>query len=275
MERGDLAGKVAVVTGSSSGIGQAIAIRLAKSGADVLIHARSNQSGLSQTAASILASGGKTDSILADIASQSDSESFVEKAWSWKGKVDIWCNIAGADVLTGEIRELDFEEKMRLLWETDVLGTIRLSRLVGKRMREAKSNSVGPAASPIVRPTIINMGWDQVDFGMSGDSGEMFTAIKGAVMAFTKSLARSLAPDVRVNCLAPGWIRTEWGEGASGYWNNRAISESLLGRWGVPSDVAEAAYFLASSQASFLTGHVLPVNGGFRHEFDPRGGAVS
>ena len=90
---------------------------------------------------------------------------------------------------------------------------------------------------------IVNIGWDQAEHGMAGDSGEMFAATKGAVMAFTKSLARSLAPEVRVNCLAPGWIKTAWGEQASEYWQERASGESLLGRWGTPEDVAARGAF--------------------------------
>ena len=100
---------------------------------------------------------------------------------------------------------------------------------------------------------------------MGGESGEMFAAIKGAVMAFTRSLAISLAPQVRVNCLAPGWIKTSWGETASDYWADRAVGEALLQRWGEPQDVASAARFLCSPAASFITGQILPINGGFRH----------
>jgi 3-oxoacyl-[acyl-carrier protein] reductase len=112
---------------------------------------------------------------------------------------------------------------------------------------------------------IINIGWDQTQGGMEGDSGEMFSAVKGAVTAFTGSLAKSLAPRVRVNCLAPGWIRTQWGEQASRYWQERARNESLLNRWGTPEDVAQAACFLASPAANFMTGQTLKINGGFRH----------
>ena len=85
-------------------------------------------------------------------------------------------------------------------------------------------------------------------------------------MAFTRSLTQSLAPEVRVNCLAPGWIRTAWGERASEYWQERAVRQSLRGRWGTPEDVARAAVFLASPAADFITGQVIPVNGGFRYE---------
>ncbi len=110
---------------------------------------------------------------------------------------------------------------------------------------------------------ILNIGWDRALHGMEGDSGELFAATKGAVMAFTASLAKSLAPQVRVNCLAPGWIKTKWGEKAPDYWHQRAVGESLLRRWGTPEDVARVARFLASPAAAFVTGQVIPVNGGY------------
>jgi 3-oxoacyl-[acyl-carrier protein] reductase len=97
---------------------------------------------------------------------------------------------------------------------------------------------------------------------MEGDSGELFAATKGAVMAFTRSLALSLAPAVRVNAVAPGWIRTAWGETASSAWQERAVRETPLARWGTPEDVARACRFLVSPEAAFLTGQVVRVNGG-------------
>jgi 3-oxoacyl-[acyl-carrier protein] reductase len=81
-------------------------------------------------------------------------------------------------------------------------------------------------------------------------------------MAATRSLAKSLAPEVRVNCIAPGWIRTAWGQRASAEWQDRARGESLLARWGEPEDVACVARFLASSAAEFINGQIIPVNGG-------------
>ena len=108
-------------------------------------------------------------------------------------------------------------------------------------------------------------GWDQAFHGMPGDSGEMFAASKGAIMAASKSLAHSLAPAVRVNCVAPGWIRTTWGDQASGKWQQTAEQDSLLSRWGTPDDVAQVVSFLASDKSEFINGQVIPINGGFRH----------
>jgi 3-oxoacyl-[acyl-carrier protein] reductase len=252
----DLTGKTAVVTGSSSGIGRAIAVELAAAGADVLIHARASGAAAAAVADEIRAAGRQATVLLADLADATTHQGLVDAAWAWQGGVQIWVNNAGADVLTGDAARWSFEDKLERLWRVDVLATMRLSRLVGTRMKQTRSGS-GQAV-------ILNLGWDQAEHGMGGDSGEMFGAVKGAVAAFTRSLACSLAPEVRVNCLAPGWIKTAWGETAPAYWQERACREALLQRWGTPQDVARVARFLASPAAEFLTGQVVPVNGGFR-----------
>jgi 3-oxoacyl-[acyl-carrier protein] reductase len=193
---------------------------------------------------------------LADLADPGQQEVLVAQAWERSGGVDIWINNAGADVLTGEAANWSFEEKLDHLWRVDVVATMRLARMAGQRMR---TRGGAPGSS-----VILNMGWDQAEQGMAGDSGEVFAAVKGAVMAFSRSLAKSLAPQVRVNCIAPGWIKTGWGEHASQYWQQRACRESLLGRWGTPDDVARVAQFLASPSAQFITGQIVHINGGFR-----------
>jgi 3-oxoacyl-[acyl-carrier protein] reductase len=245
-----LAGLTAVVTGSSSGIGRAIAVEFAAAGASVLVHARRSQQAAENVADAVRALGAASTVELADVADAQACQQLVERAWAWRGRVDIWVNNAGSDTLTGEAGKWSYERKLDALWQVDVRGTIMLARLAGARMRQAG------------RGTILNMGWDQADRGMAGDSGELFASTKGAVMAFTRSLARSLAPHVRVNCLAPGWIKTAWGDKASDYWQKRAAGESLLGRWGTPEDVARVARFLASSDAESITGQIVAVNGG-------------
>ncbi len=245
-----LQGQTAVVTGASSGIGRAIAVALAERGADVLLHARGNQQGLAETAKMSAERGVETLCVLHDLSELAGCQALVEAAWAWR-PIDIWVHNAGADVLTGAAAELDFQDKLDLLWRTDVRATIAIGRSVGERM---KLQGQG---------VVLTIGWDQAELGMAGDSGQMFAAIKGAVMAFTRSLAKSLAPEVRVNCLAPGWVQTKWGGGASDYWRQRAEREALVGRWGEPSDIAAAAAFLASPAASFINGQVINLNGGF------------
>jgi 3-oxoacyl-[acyl-carrier protein] reductase len=244
-----LRGQTAVVTGSSSGIGQAIALELARTGANVLVHARRNERGANEVAEGIRLLGGEPLVVLADLSDSAAQNRLIEAAWSWRAP-DVWINNAGADVLTGEAAGWPFEEKLAALWRVDVVATLRLSREVGIRMKR-RGNGV-----------LLNMGWDQAEIGMAGESGELFGAAKGAVMAATRSLAKSLAPEVRVNCLAPGWIRTAWGQQASAEWQERARRESLLARWGEPEDVARVACFLASPAAKFINGQIVSINGG-------------
>ncbi len=256
--QGELWGQTVVVTGSGSGIGRAIALELALAGADVLIHTGVRRSAAQEVAEEVCQLGRQAEVMVADLSDVDTHERLVKQAWEWQQGVDAWLNIAGVDVLTGKRADATFDEKMERLWQVDLFATVRLSRLIGERMRQ-HSGKAGVHS-------ILNMGWDQVRYGMGGDSGEMFAAIKGGVMAFTRSLAKSLAPEVRVNCLAPGWIQTAWGEQASEYWQKRAKSEALMGRWGTPQDVAQVARFLVSPAASFITGQVLEINGGFKNE---------
>jgi 3-oxoacyl-[acyl-carrier protein] reductase len=107
---------------------------------------------------------------------------------------------------------------------------------------------------------IVNMSWDHVTTGMAGENPQLFAAVKGGVLAFSKSLARRLAPDVRVNVLCPGWIETAFGEQADPGFRRSVAQDTPLGRWGRPQDVADAALYLAS--AEFLTGQAINVNGG-------------
>ncbi len=251
---------IAAVTGSSSGIGRAIALRLAECGADIVLHGCHSITALEELVGEINQMGRRVAYLQADFCNVDQRDRFVERAWAAFGSVDIWINNAGADVLTGELSNASFAEKIEVLWKTDVLPTILFTRDVGRRMQAlSRSTNAMPG-----RFSILNMGWDQASQGMAGDSGELFGTTKGAIMAATKSLAQSLAPEVRVNCVAPGWIRTAWGQSASEAWQVRATQESLMSRWGTPNDIAQIVAFLSSSQASFISGQIISANGGFR-----------
>lgn len=260
---------LAVVTGSSSGIGQAIAMELASAGFDLVVHGARNRQGAEDTAQSAKTIGAQAHVVMADLSDGSERQNFFDEVTRLEKNPEALINNAGADVLTGDIRDASFEEKLQLLWNTDVMGTISLSRWFAKQMIETASNDSSANVQSRALPTIVNMGWDQADIGMEADSGEMFATIKGAVMAFTKSLAKSVAPAIRVNAIAPGWIQTKWGEATTGYWDQRAKAESLLNRWGTPDDVAKAVRFLCSDDSSFINGQILPINGGFagRYQF--------
>lgn len=247
---------VAVVTGSSSGIGRATALRLAEDGFSLVLHARQNLAGIQATASTIFQRFQRPSlCILADIADSRAQADLTRAAFNWHGHVDAWVNNAGADVLTTEARGWPFDEKLRYLLATDLLGTVGLSRDVAARMMQQLSGS---------KPSIINIGWDQALLGMSGDSGQLFCTTKAAVMAFSNSLAMSVAPHVRVNCVSPGWIKTAWGNDSNDYWDSRARDESLLARWGTAEDVANTIAWLAGPSAEFVNGQCINVNGGRR-----------
>lgn len=246
----DLSGLRAVVTGSSSGIGSAIALELARAGADVVIHCRSSRTAAEAVTAQIRDQGRRCELLVADLDEHFQLGDFVGRAWQALDGVDIWINNAGVDLLTGDGAQLDYQAKLQRLLDVDVRSTVLLSHEVGRRMQTQGQGS------------IINIGWDQAAIGMAGDSGELFATAKNAVMGFTRSLAVTLAPHVRVNCIAPGWIQTKWGHQASDEWQQRVLDETPLRRWGQPEDVAAVARFLAAPEAAYLTGQVINVNGG-------------
>ena len=261
-----LAGHLYVVTGSSTGIGRSIAVTLAAAGANVVLHGRASSPSIEETAAEIEQLGRKAYFAFADFADPNSLDGLVESAFGFEGRVTGWINNAGGDVLTGKWKEETLEAKLEYLWKADVAATLLLSRNVGKRLIEqSRIEDTESAARATIKPTILTIGWDQAWQGMAGESGELFSTTKGAIMAMTKSLAHSLAPFVRVNCIAPGWIQTKWGASTTPYWDNRAKSESLMNRWGSPKDVAGAALFLCSDQSDFISGQIISVNGGFRH----------
>ena len=255
----DLAGKLAVVTGSSTGIGRQIALSLSRSGAEIIAHGRRPSAALKEVIETVSREGGSIQEITCDLSEDSATlMEFVDACWAVRGAVDIWINNAGADILTGSLASFSFEDKLDALYRVDVRGTALLARRVGELMLRAGG---GPGSK-----SILNMGWDQALQGMEGDSGLLFGVTKGSVMALTKSLAQTLAPIVRVNCLAPGWIKTDWGAHAHEAWQMRAQNESLMQRWGTPDDVAAMAVYLCSPKASFISGQVICINGGFQYQ---------
>jgi NAD(P)-dependent dehydrogenase (short-subunit alcohol dehydrogenase family) len=233
-----LAGLRALVTGSTSGIGETIANEFQFHGAEVIRHGRRERLDANERFVS------------ADLGDPANVDRLAREAWEMAGGLDVLVCNAGADTLTGDAAKWSFDEKLEALLAIDLKATMRLSRDIGARMKARG------------RGCILTVGWDQAETGMEGDSGQLFAAVKGAVMCFTRSLALALAPEVRANCLAPGWIRTKWGETASSAWQERVREETPLGVWGLPEDVAAVAVFLASPAARFVTGQTIRVNGG-------------
>jgi 3-oxoacyl-[acyl-carrier protein] reductase len=247
-----LEGKKVVVTGASSGIGRAIARRCAGAGADLLITYRANRRGADETAGELAVTGRRIEVLQADIAREDDVAALAREAGRRLGAVDVWINNAGADILTGDGGRRPPLEKLDLLLAVDVRGTVLASWAAAKLMREHGRGGV-----------IINMSWDHVLLGMAGENPVLYSAAKGAVMSFSKSFAREVAPAIRVNILAPGFIETAFAEEeADRRFRQEVIERTPLRRWGTPDDVAAAALFLASDDARFMTGQMVMVNGG-------------
>jgi 3-oxoacyl-[acyl-carrier protein] reductase len=245
-----LAGLRTVVTGASSGIGRAIAIAFAAAGARVGIGFWRSEAAARALAGELGELGDREHPLLqADLGTPDGCASIVHEAFAALDHVDVWVNNAGADVLTGDARSWPEERKLEVLVDVDLKSTIRCSRLAAARMRPGGS--------------IINIGWDHATIdGMAGDNPELFAAVKGGVLGFSKSFARSVAPDVRVNVLCPGWVETAYGAGVDRAFYAKVAAVTPLGRWGRPEDIAAAAVWLASPAAAFVTGQAVNVNGG-------------
>ena len=240
-----------LVTGASSGIGRAIALGAARAGADVAITYRKHEASAQQVQREIAALGRRAVAIQLDLTDTESVRDIGPAARDAMGRLDAWVNNAGADILTGTGASLSAVEKLGLLLDVDVRGTMLASWQAVEILNEQAEGGV-----------IINMSWDHVLTGMAGLNPQLFAAAKGAVLAFSKSLARSVAPRVRVNVLAPGWIETAFGEGLEDHARQAIADATPLRRWGTPGDVAGAAVFLASPAAAFMTGQTIFVGGG-------------
>jgi 3-oxoacyl-[acyl-carrier protein] reductase len=251
MRGGTLSGRAMLVTGASSGIGRAIALGAARAGADVAVTYRENADGAREVEQEIGAIGRRAVVLQLDLADEQAIRAVGPAARESLGRLDVWVNNAGADILTGRAAAVSDAEKLDRLLTVDLRGTILASWQAASLLGAQPEGGV-----------IINMSWDHVLSGMPGRNPEMFAAVKGGVLAFSKSLARSVAPRVRVNVLAPGWIETSFGAGLDQQARLAVARSTPLARWGTPEDVAGAAIFLASADAAFMTGQAMLVGGG-------------
>ena len=194
---------------------------------------------------------GQAIAVQADIADPDAAGRLVETAGAEFGRIDVWVNNAGADILTGRGARLTDGQKLSMLTDVDLKGTIQCSWAVAETMQRQGGG------------VIINMSWDQAVHGYRGTNPQMFPAVKAGIQAFSKSLAKTVAPAVRVNVLAPGWIATAFATEVmeEDYYAER-LGEIPLKRFGTPEDVAAAAVFLASDDSAYITGAVLNVGGG-------------
>jgi 3-oxoacyl-[acyl-carrier protein] reductase len=246
-----LQGQRALVTGGSSGIGRAIAEAFARQGAHVLVTYRGNADGAHETVRAIEEAGGTAEAFTADIGTTAGVDALAASIERRGIPLDVWCNNAGADILTGAGGALSPREKLARVLDVDLRGTVLASWAA---VEHFKTHGRGGL--------ILNMSWDHVPVGMAGENPGIYAAAKGGVEAFSKGLAREVAPEIRVNILAPGFIDTAFGHDAATAWRERVIALTPMARWGLPADVASAAVYLARPESRFLTGQVIRINGG-------------
>ena len=246
-----LAGRIALVTGASSGIGRAIALATAAAGADVVLTYHSREGAAHETARAITSGGRRAQVLQLDLAEAASIASLAPRARDAFGRVDIWVNNGGADILTGDAASLSPRDRLQLVLDVDLRGTILASWQAAELMKEQPAGGV-----------IINMSWDHALTGMAGTNPQIFAAAKGGVLSFSKALARTVAPHVRVNVVAPGWIATAFAQALPDDRKHAVRDATPLGRWGTPDDVANAVVFLASPASAFLTGQTILVGGG-------------
>ena len=243
--------KVAVITGASSGIGQGIAEAFAREGADIVVNYLKSKDRAESIVDEIKKSGRRAIAVQADMGDEDAIEKLIAKTLDEFGRVDVWVNNAGADILTGTGAAAEIHEKLEHLIEVDLRGTIKACW------------SITPTMQDQGQGVIVNMGWDLATHGFEGTNPQIFATTKAGILGFTRSFAKTVGPEIRVNMVSPGWIETEFAENLMDdeYYQAR-ISEIPLGRFGKPEDVAAAVVFLASDESSYITGEAIKINGG-------------
>jgi 3-oxoacyl-[acyl-carrier protein] reductase len=240
--------KTVVVTGAGRGIGRELALGFAQMEATVLIHYAHARRDAEEVVRQIEALGGRALLAQADVSLSAEVTRLVDEAWTKLGPIDVWINNAGASVNSAETQGLTEEERFERVMAVDVMGTWNCCRATAEHMRAGGC--------------ILNIGWDHALNGAPGFVGQLYATSKGAVIAMSRGLARELAPRVRVNCIAPGWIENEWARSRPESFRKKMEQRIPIGRWGTGADIVAAALFLASPSASFITGQVLVVDGG-------------
>jgi 3-oxoacyl-[acyl-carrier protein] reductase len=239
--------RIAVVTGASRGIGRAIALLLGQRGATVIVNYQKNAQAAEEVAAEIIAAGGKATTFGADVGQEDAANSLIKYATETYGKIDILVNNAGTtrDNVIMMMGADDFDTVI----QTNLRSTWLCSKAAVRAMMRKRYGR-------IVNVTSIS--------GIMGNAGQTnYSASKAGIIGFTKALAREVAArNITVNAVAPGFVLTDLTSGLPEELTSKLNENIPLGRWGAVDDVAQATAFLASDDASYITGHELVVDGG-------------
>ncbi|MGN1266767.1 MAG: 3-oxoacyl-[acyl-carrier-protein] reductase [Dorea sp.] len=242
-----LNGKVAVVTGASRGIGKAIAIKLASQGATVIINYNGSRERAEEVKTEIEANNGKAAICQCDVSDYSACEAFIQSVIKEYGRLDILVNNAGItkDGLLMKMSEEDFDKVLN----TNLKGAFNTIRFTTRQMLKQRSGHIINMASVV---------------GVCGNAGQAnYAASKAGIIGLTKATAKELASrGITVNAVAPGFIETDMTAVLSDKVKEASVAQIPLGKFGKPEQIAAAVAFLASEDASYITGQVLNVDGG-------------
>lgn len=242
-----LEGKVAVVTGASRGIGRAIALKLASSGAAVVVNYNGSKEKAEKVRQEIEANGGKASIYQCNVSDYEACQNMIQNIIEEYGRIDILVNNAGItrDGLLMKMSEADFDQVI----DTNLKGAFNTTRFVTRQMLRQKSGRIINMASVV---------------GVTGNAGQVnYAASKAGVIGLTKATAREVASrGITVNAIAPGFIETDMTDVLPDKVKEASVSQIPLGKFGKPEQVAAAVAFLASDDAGYITGQVLNVDGG-------------
>jgi 3-oxoacyl-[acyl-carrier protein] reductase len=255
MEQGDLKGKVAIVTGSATGIGAAVAVGLARRGANIVVNYTKSEAEAQETALSIKAVDADVRVVQGDVANDADCRRLANEAQNAWGRIDILVNNAGTTKFVTNHADLDglSAEDFARIYAVNVIGPFQMIRACIEELRAHKAGSVVNVSSIA---------------GVAGvGSSVAYAASKGALNTMTYSLARALAPDVRVNAVCPGYVDTNWFVKQFGKETADRITEaegkrSLLQRVADGEEIAKSVLFLAGPESANITGETLLSDGG-------------
>jgi 3-oxoacyl-[acyl-carrier protein] reductase len=241
-----LAGHVALVTGASQGIGRTCALRLAKDGATVAVAARNHEK-LAELVREINSSGGKADAFALDVGDEEQIKTAIKTAIAEFGKIDILVNNAGItrDQLVMRMKRADWD----VVLQTNLTSAyLCIQQVIGSMLKQRWGR--------IINITSV--------FGQMGQAGQAnYAASKAGLIGLTMAVAREVGSrNITCNAVAPGFIETAMTATLGDEFKQSAVKQIPLGRVGTPADVASAVAFLASDDASYITGHVMSVNGG-------------
>ena len=242
----DLNGKIAIVTGASQGIGETIAVEMAKSGANVFCLAR-NKNALDSTINKIISNGDKASAYSCDISDNEQFNNIVTDIFKEYGSIDILVNNAGItnDTLLMRMSDDQWDSVLNI----NLKGSFTCTRSVIKYMMKKKSGRIINITSIV---------------GLTGNAGQAnYAASKAGLIGMTKSIAKEVASrGITANCVAPGWIETALTEQLSDDVKNKFLSQIPTGKIGYPKDIANTVIFLASKEAEYITGQTITVDGG-------------